>query len=221
MATLFQRNFCPPEVVFEFIAGVPDAMAAKLRSVGVTVLGEEIPIDLITKVPEDFMEMLMQDVDSCDRVPVNGAEPSQPPPINLDVSAVFVLISNLTHENGTNHRYVLSREWIICRTAYDSVRDILSTVGGDSEKKRMDELFCKVRLVEDAVSEKTASLKHSDRINQRSLIIFGSGHYYKAVTATANKHFVSSAYHQGVSFDVILHESRALSEQKELPLNST
>ncbi|KHJ85551.1 hypothetical protein OESDEN_14719, partial [Oesophagostomum dentatum] len=50
-------------------------------------------------------------------------------------------------------------------------------------------------------------------------IIFGSGEHYRAVTATANKHFVSSAYHQGVSFDVILHESRALSEQKELPLN--
>ncbi|KAK6042496.1 hypothetical protein COOONC_20001 [Cooperia oncophora] len=109
------------------------------------------------------------------------------------------------------------REWIICRTAYDSVRDILSTVGGESEKKRMEELFSHVRLVEDAVSEKTTTLKPSDRINQRSLVIFGSGDYYRAVTATANKHFVSSAYHQGVSFDVILHESRALSEQKELP----
>ncbi|RCN43991.1 hypothetical protein ANCCAN_10018 [Ancylostoma caninum] len=51
-------------------------------------------------------------------------------------------------------------------------------------------------------------------------IIFGSGDHYRAVTATANKHFVSSAYHQGVSFDVILHESRALSEQKELPLTN-
>ncbi|EYB84070.1 hypothetical protein Y032_0323g2484 [Ancylostoma ceylanicum] len=27
-------------------------------------------------------------------------------------------------------------------------------------------------------------------------VIFGSGDHYRAVTATANKHFVSSAYHQ-------------------------
>ncbi|KAK6733407.1 hypothetical protein RB195_017257 [Necator americanus] len=245
MASLFQRNFSPPEVVFEFIAGVPDAMAMKLRSLGVTVLGEEIPIESITKVPEDFMEMLMEDVDENVKTETNSIEQQSAPPINLDVSAVFVLISNLTHENGTNHLFdsvlltqqaemerknparkqllsqIEGREWIICRTAHDSVRDILSTVGGESEKKRMEELFKKVRLVEDAVPEKTATLKHSDRINQRSIIIFGSGDYYRAVTATANKHFVSSAYHQGVSFDVILHESRALSEQKELPLSNT
>ncbi|PIO55642.1 hypothetical protein TELCIR_22970 [Teladorsagia circumcincta] len=42
MAALFQRNFCPPEVVFEFVAGVPDAMASKLRSLGVIVIGEEV-----------------------------------------------------------------------------------------------------------------------------------------------------------------------------------
>ncbi|KAK5977880.1 hypothetical protein GCK32_017455, partial [Trichostrongylus colubriformis] len=105
MAALFQKNFCPPEIVFEFVAGVPDAMASKLRSLGVVVIGDEIPIDTITRVPEDFMEMLMSDVEENGRVPLNGTEPSQPPPINLDVSAVFVLISNMTHENGTNHEF--------------------------------------------------------------------------------------------------------------------
>ncbi|EYB84066.1 hypothetical protein Y032_0323g2481 [Ancylostoma ceylanicum] len=196
MASLFQRNFSPPEVVFEFIAGVPDAMAVKLRSLGVTVLGEEIPIESITKVPEDFMEILMDGVDQNDGLQSNNIEKQKSPPINLDVSAVFVLISNLTHENGTNHLFdsvlltqqaemerknparkqllsqIEGREWIICRTAHDSVRDILRTVGGESEKERMEELFRKVRLVEDAVSEKTATLKHSDRINQRSMVSF-------------------------------------------------
>ncbi|KHJ77113.1 hypothetical protein OESDEN_23267 [Oesophagostomum dentatum] len=194
MASLFQRNYTPPEVVFEFIAGVPDAMATKLRSLGVTVLGEEIPIDSITKVPEDFMEMLVEDVD--DSIESNSIERQKAPPINLDVSAVFVLISNLTHENGTNHLFgsvllthqaemerknparkqllsqIEGREWIICRTAHDSVREILKTVGGESEKRRMEELFRKVRLVEDAVSDKVAALKQSDRITQRSLVSF-------------------------------------------------
>ncbi|VDK74383.1 unnamed protein product [Cylicostephanus goldi] len=199
MASLFQRNYSPPEVVFEFVAGVPDAMATKLRSLGITVIGEEvgstiIPIDSITKVPEDFMEMLMEDVEENDRIISNNIENQKEPPINLDVSAVFVLISNMTHENGTNHLFdsvlltqqaemerknparkqllsqIEGREWIICRTAYDSVREILKTVGGDCERKRMEELFKKVRLVEDAMSEKTAALKHSDRITERSMV---------------------------------------------------
>ncbi|KAJ1369366.1 hypothetical protein KIN20_030806 [Parelaphostrongylus tenuis] len=243
MAGLFRRNFSPPEVIFEFVAGVPDAIAAKLRSLGVTVIGEEIAIDTIAKIPEDFMELLLEnEEEESARMLAGNVTSAQSPPVNLDVSAVFVLISNLTHEHGTDHKFdstlltqqaemekrnparkqllsqIEGRELIICRTAYDSVRDILSTVGGDSEKKRMEELFENVRLVDDAVSERASTLKHSDRINQRSMIIFGSGDHYRAVTATANKHFVSSAYHQGVSFDVILHESRALSEQKELPL---
>ncbi|KIH69522.1 hypothetical protein ANCDUO_00128 [Ancylostoma duodenale] len=187
-------------------------MALKLRSLGVTVLGEE--------VLEDYMFFSSFD------------------------SVLLTQQAEMERKNPARKQLlsqIEGREWIICRTAHDSVRDILSTVGGESEKKRMEELFKKVRLVEDAVSEKTATLKHSDRINQRSMasfrycsgsfaceslehigtrIIFGSGDHYRAVTATANKHFVSSAYHQGVSFDVILHESRALSEQKELPLNN-
>ncbi|VDM64282.1 unnamed protein product [Angiostrongylus costaricensis] len=44
MAGLFQRNFSPPEVVFEFVGGVPDAIAAKLRSRGVIVIGEEVQL---------------------------------------------------------------------------------------------------------------------------------------------------------------------------------
>ncbi|KAE9413578.1 hypothetical protein Angca_008539, partial [Angiostrongylus cantonensis] len=220
MAGLFQRNFSPPEVVFEFVAGVPDAIAAKLRSIGVIVIGEEMAIGTIAKIPEDFMELLMENDGDGGHMPGSSMKSPQLPPVNLDVSAVFVLISNLTHEHGTDHMFdstlltqqaemekknparkqllsqIEGRELIICRTAYDSVRDILSTVGGDSEKKRMEELFKNVRLVDDAVSERTSTLKHSDRINQRSIIIFGSGDYYRAVTATANKHFVSSAYHQ-------------------------
>uniref|UniRef100_A0A1I7XTP0 SAM-dependent methyltransferase n=1 Tax=Heterorhabditis bacteriophora TaxID=37862 RepID=A0A1I7XTP0_HETBA len=217
MANLFQRNFSAPEVVFEFIAGIPDAIALKLRSMGVRVIGKEVPIDSITKVPDDFLEILVENGNKNEPNTSNQSVVCEQdlPPVNLDVSAVFVLISNLTHENGTNHKFdstllaqqaemelrsparqllleqIEGREWIICRTAYNSVRDILSTVGGPTEKKRMDQLFKTVRIVDDAKSDRTALLKHSERINQRSM---------------------------GVSFDVILHESRALSEQKELPL---
>uniref|UniRef100_A0A0K0DGC0 DUF1308 domain-containing protein n=1 Tax=Angiostrongylus cantonensis TaxID=6313 RepID=A0A0K0DGC0_ANGCA len=148
----------------------------------------QMAIGTIAKIPEDFMELLMENDGDGGHMPGSSMKSPQLPPVNLDVSAVFVLISNLTHEHGTDHMYgdkflgnilhlifllyfvSIGRELIICRTAYDSVRDILSTVGGDSEKKRMEELFKNVRLVDDAVSERTSTLKHSDRINQRSIV---------------------------------------------------
>ncbi|VDM64281.1 unnamed protein product [Angiostrongylus costaricensis] len=154
----------------------------------------QIAIGTIAKIPEDFMELLMENDGDGGHMPASTVKSPQLPPVNLDVSAVFVLISNLTHEHGTDHMFdstlltqqaemekrnpartqllsqIEGRELIICRTAYDSVRDILSTVGGDSEKKRMEELFKNVRLVDDAVSERTSILKHSDRINQRSIV---------------------------------------------------
>ncbi|CAD6192148.1 unnamed protein product [Caenorhabditis auriculariae] len=239
MSKRFMRNFSAPEVVFDFTAGVPDRIANKLRSEGVNVVGTLVDINTITKVPEDFLEML--DVSETKDVETSSSEPYQPP-INLDVSAVFVLVSNLTHEGGTNHRFssklltqqaemereqparrnllekIEGRDWIMCKTAFEAVKTIVYTVGGETERERWEELIRKVRIVEDNPSPKSELLQLSDRINSRSIVIFGSGDHYKAVTATANKHFVSSAHHQGVAFDVVLHESRALSEQKEQEL---
>ncbi|CAI4224433.1 unnamed protein product [Auanema sp. JU1783] len=239
MANLFKKNFTPPEVVFQFVSGVPDRIAQKLISMKVSVLGEQIPMNQIANIPEDFLEMLEPDESDSE---TEQGDRTASPPINLDVSAVFVLVSNLTHSKGTEHKFnstlltsqaemerkkparvellnlMKDRELLICQTAHDSVLNIMKTVAGDSERARLTELFTKVRVVEDKMSERTMALKKSERINERSMIIFGSGDSYRAVTATANKHFVSSAFHQGVSFDVILHESRALSEQKELPL---
>lgn len=62
------------------------------------------------------------------------------------------------------------KKLIICQTAYDSVQSILSTVAGLQEKVRAKELFEKVEIVEDKLSERAARLKLSDRINQRSKV---------------------------------------------------
>jgi len=49
----------------------------------------------------------------------------------------------------------------------------------------------------------------------RAKTIFGTGDTLKAVTLTANSGFVRAAKNQGVQFSVYLHESRALTEQKQ------
>ena len=85
---------------------------------------------------------------------------------------------------------------IICRTAYNSVQSILSTVAGPQEKIRAEELFKKVRIVEDDVSERAKNLAPTERISDRCKVIFGTGDTYRAITATANKHCVSSAFSQ-------------------------
>lgn len=67
--------------------------------------------------------------------------------------------------------------------------------------------------MDDVVSTR---LEPCGRIKQRGLATFGTGEALEAVTVTANQSFVRSALNQGVSFAVFLHESRALSEGKQL-----
>ncbi|KAF8792797.1 UPF0415 protein C7orf25 like protein [Argiope bruennichi] len=50
----------------------------------------------------------------------------------------------------------------------------------------------------------------------RSQIVFGTGDSMKAVTVSANLGFLRAAQSQGIKFVAFVHESRALTECKEL-----
>uniref|UniRef100_A0A915AQH5 DUF1308 domain-containing protein n=1 Tax=Parascaris univalens TaxID=6257 RepID=A0A915AQH5_PARUN len=255
MAVEFPYFFKTPVIVFEFLSGVPDLLARQIEGFGVVVAGTLVPIGDLVKLPEDSDE---EDVDddsqstpelssSSTRLKgeglLSGALAFDT--VNLDVTAIFALISSLTHPGGCGYHFESSllnaqaalerkkpalapllkviegKKLIICRSAYDSVQSILSTVAGPEEKKRAKSLFENVEVVDDKLTERAAKLRISDKISPRSKIIFGSGDYYKAVTISANRHFVSAASHQGIHFAVILHESRALSEQKERSLKTS
>uniref|UniRef100_A0A914XS49 DUF1308 domain-containing protein n=1 Tax=Plectus sambesii TaxID=2011161 RepID=A0A914XS49_9BILA len=255
----YPHLFRSPKVTFEFIAGLPDRLADELRELGIDVVGSEIPICELGAPPEsdddsdedvddeeqnssadeegsgeDEVEDDDDENDEDDTLPPEGYHT-----INLDITAVFVMVSALTHAGGANFKFreplldsqavierqkpalppvlnaVQGKRLIICQTAYDSVRSILSTVAGENERKRADELLKRVEIVEDRTSARAAALKLSDKVSNRAKVIFGAGDYYKAVTMTANRHFVQAASHQGTHFAVILHDSRALSEQKQ------
>nr|CAH7736832.1 unnamed protein product [Callosobruchus chinensis] len=130
-----------------------------------------------------------------------------------------------------------------CQTAMDNFINIVDTVGGPNEKKRAKELIDRLTVLPDDAdfsmtsennnyqdlfnkvqySEKKA-LEIGGKIKERSLIIFTFGDRIQAVTVTANDGFVRAAKQQGIDFVVFIHESRALTEQKEMvkaiPFNS-
>ncbi|XP_023021806.2 UPF0415 protein C7orf25 homolog [Leptinotarsa decemlineata] len=129
-----------------------------------------------------------------------------------------------------------------CETARDNFLNIVDTVGGPSEKVRAHQLLNRlIVLPDDADFRQTENdhkshkifekvqysdekkLKPGGKIKERSLIIFTFGDQIQAVTVTANDGFVRAAKQQGIHFVVFIHESRALTEQKEkiraIPLN--
>ncbi|VDD92272.1 unnamed protein product [Enterobius vermicularis] len=237
-AANYPHFYKPPEIIFHCLNGVPDIIVNELISCGVRVIGTVIPIGELVVLPEDW-DSDSYSSDSCSSE-VLELEKRESSVLNLDITAVFALISALTHGDGAKFHFASSmlndqarserkspvlprlmkmmegKKVIICRTAYDAVNNILSTVAGPEEMRRAEELFTRVEVVEDKLSERAKALKMSDKINERSKVIFGSGDYYKAVTLTANRHFVNAAAYQGLRFAVVLHDSRALSEQKQL-----
>jgi len=107
----------------------------------------------------------------------------------------------------------VGKELFSCKTAVANFQEILDTLGGPGEKKRGEELLQRLRIVEDSVCDK---LNVKGKVKYRSLAIFGTGEFLKATTATANHAFVRSALNKGINFAVFLHESRALTEGKQL-----
>ena len=94
--------------------------------------------------------------------------------------------------------------------------DIVNKVGGPSERKRAQELMKKVEIIDDNASCASLQLPASQRMSDRSVIIFGTGDFHKIATVTANLGFVRAARQNGVDFCVLKHEPRVLSEEKQM-----
>ncbi|KFM58501.1 hypothetical protein X975_22281, partial [Stegodyphus mimosarum] len=159
--------------------------------------------------------------------------------LNLDVSTFLAYVSNMT--NGHCHakyseklltdlakmeqarpvKIILDqlfkdRKLVCCETAYRDFLEILSTVGGEAEKQRAKKMLKYITVVPDNPSPKALSLEKTSKIKERSKIVFGTGDMMKAVTVSANLGFLRAARSQGMKFVAFVHESRALTECKEL-----
>ncbi|XP_066150715.1 UPF0415 protein C7orf25 homolog [Euwallacea fornicatus] len=122
-----------------------------------------------------------------------------------------------------------------CQTARESFENIVNTVGGPTEKIRADKFMKRIKVLPDNASFKDTdegmersdifnkiqlmpekSLTVGGKIRQRSLTIFMFGDRIQAITVTSNDGFVRAARQQNINFVVFVHESRALTEQKEI-----
>lgn len=158
--------------------------------------------------------------------------------INLDITTLITYVSSLCHgrchftfkepvltEQAAQERvqqvlpqldtFMEGKELFACHAAVHDFRVILDTLGGPGEKERAEKLLARVHVVDDKPSERTLRLLPSAKINQRSLMIFGTGDSLRAVTMTANSRFVRAAANQGVRYSVFIHQPRALTEGKE------
>lgn len=158
--------------------------------------------------------------------------------VNLDITTLITYVSSLSHgrchftfrepvltEQAAQERcqqvlpqldgFMEGKELFACRAAVHDFQVILDTLGGPGEKERAQKLLARLHLVDDQPSERTLQLTPSAKVNQRSLMIFGTGDSLRAVTMTANSRFVRAAANQGVRYSVFIHQPRALTEGKE------
>lgn len=159
--------------------------------------------------------------------------------LNLDVTAMIAYVSSLTN-GGSNFKFkeplltqqakwererpakplldkaFEGRKLFCCSTAHRDFQNIIETLGGPAEKRRADLLLQRVIVIPDKMSKRTEfQLKEGGKVKPRSRKIFGTGDELRAITVTANEGFVRAAKSQGLSYAVLVHESRALSEGKE------
>ena len=158
--------------------------------------------------------------------------------VNLDITTLITYVSSLSHgrchftfrepvltDQAAQERrlqvlpqldaFMKGKELFACRAAVHDFQVILDTLGGPGEKERAQKLLARLHLVDDQPSERTLQLTPSAKVNQRSLMIFGTGDSLRAVTMTANSRFVRAAANQGVRYSVFIHQPRALTEGKE------
>ncbi|BES94672.1 Protein of unknown function (DUF1308) [Nesidiocoris tenuis] len=213
--------FSPPVIEFYFACGLEKEVAQTLEKIGIQVSGKVIDIEnnsLVLSRPIDY------------------SSPDTIKKLNLGVTAMIAYVSALT--NGNCHvklkgkilsqlaewerarpvkpvldSYFRDKELYACKTAVEKFQGIVDAIGGPGEQQRAKSLLPRIHVVDDVPC---TSLSLGGQIKSRSLIIFGTGQAIHAITVTANTSFVRAAQQQGVRFDVLFHEARALTERKEI-----
>ncbi|XP_028028910.1 UPF0415 protein C7orf25 homolog [Bombyx mandarina] len=163
---LYPCMYQPPKVVFEFMSGIEENLANKLRAVGIVVKGEILPNSIVQDSGgESFDSQSSDDESNCinmqSKIPElnHGIDHSEIKTLNLDVTTMMAYVSNMTngHHNFIFKQEVLTQQcsWeaerpvkpilrklfegkklVCCETAWNDFEKILETLGGPMEKKR-------------------------------------------------------------------------------------
>eukprot|EP00112_Aurelia_sp_Birch-Aquarium-sp1_P014882 Seg3245.2 transcript_id=Seg3245.2/GoldUCD/mRNA.D3Y31 product="UPF0415 protein C7orf25-like" protein_id=Seg3245.2/GoldUCD/D3Y31 len=235
-------DFVPPKVVFMFGSGVTKSVADDLESMDILVLGEIIEDPVSTGKVRPLVDAIQMQANVAKLLkefqPPLETENDSFQKVNLDITTLIALVSSLSNGNCNFmfeddiltlqaeeeraepilpilNSFMQGKELYVCKSAVDNFKNILTTIGGVSERDRAKDLISKLKVIEDCPSQRALGLMDSAKIKERSRIIFGSGDSLKAKTTTANRSFVRAAHDQGVDFNVYFHSSRALTERKE------
>ncbi|CAK1598556.1 unnamed protein product [Parnassius mnemosyne] len=128
-AKLYQCMYRPPKVVFEFVSGIEDSLANKLKVLGVLVEGEILP-DFKPSKDENYDESWesSDDEDPNIRQQNTTQEMSQSfdneseiRTLNLDVTAMMAYISNMT--NG-HCNYIFKQDVLTQQAAWEAERPV-------------------------------------------------------------------------------------------------
>lgn len=128
-AKLYPCMYKPPKVIFEFMSGIEENLANKLKSVGVTVKGEILPNSHHSEDNNDSWGEESSD-DECQEqseesslnpMPECMDEHPEINTLNLDVTAMMAYVSNMT--NG-HCNYIFKQEVLTQQAAWEVERPV-------------------------------------------------------------------------------------------------
>ncbi|XP_063619191.1 UPF0415 protein C7orf25 homolog [Cydia splendana] len=143
-AKLYPCMYQPPKVIFEFVSGIEESLAKKLKAIGVIVKGDLLPDSSHAEEYDDSCQSQSSDDEDEmleDSKPKTLEEMSQcieeHPEIttlNLDVTAMMAYVSNMT--NGHCH-YRFKQEVLTQQCAWEAERPVKPILEKIFEGKRL------------------------------------------------------------------------------------
>ncbi|KAF1765979.1 hypothetical protein GCK72_005933 [Caenorhabditis remanei] len=249
------RRFNNPQIRVIFKNGILCEMADKLTRHGIIVDGERIEKehpDLTGKWNDALIEKLGESEDSDweydeeDVIPIKPCHQqsrltSSIPSINLDISAVMLLVSNMCEPSGARFKFqeeminkhveneretpakkpllekLKGHRLIMSELALDQVRKIVHYVGGPTEKIRFAELVKTIESIPDETGDvgRVSMLSDIKGITPITKRVFSCAETTGTPTVTANHKFLKHSKAKNIYFEVIEIPPRPLTEQKE------
>lgn len=178
-AKLYPCMYQPPKIIFEFMSGIEENLANKLKAVGIIVKGDILPDSRPSEDCDNNCDSSEDELDNeRQESPIEGEaahcieENPEITTLNLDVTAMMAVVSNMTngHCNYVFKQEVLTQqcEWeaerpvkpildrlfegktlVCCKTAWDDFEKIVNTLGGPMETKRTADLKKIVKVYPD------------------------------------------------------------------------
>uniref|UniRef100_A0A8R1E4V5 DUF1308 domain-containing protein n=1 Tax=Caenorhabditis japonica TaxID=281687 RepID=A0A8R1E4V5_CAEJA len=230
------RRFNNPKIRVIFKNGILTEMADKLSRHGIEVIGTKVDKEneeFRGKWNEAMMEKLMEENDSEWEDGEDGREEEERdimrlseaknhrngtnPSLNLDISAVMLLVTNLCEPGGADYEFeepmlnchvadervekakgpLLEKlrgcQLIMSEAAFQRVSEIISTVGGPTEQKRFSEFLPQIERIPDQASNevgRVAKIRDIKGVSEVTKRVFSCGEYTGTTTVTANRKFL-------------------------------